>query len=62
MTDNQGCGDLSWHGNPYLKTANLDPLHNNSIPHSYTGCLNDWWLFRMQGGLSFEFRADYDAC
>jgi hypothetical protein len=27
MTDDQGIGDLSCHGNPYLKTPNLDALH-----------------------------------
>ncbi len=31
MTDDQGYGDLSCHGNPVLKTPNLDKLHNESI-------------------------------
>lgn len=31
MTDDQGYGDLSCHGNPILKTPNLDRLHANSI-------------------------------
>lgn len=31
MTDDQGYGDLSCHGNPYLKTPNLDKLHAQSI-------------------------------
>eukprot|EP00752_Nemacystus_decipiens_P015117 g13469.t1 len=31
MTDDQGYGDLSCHGNPILKTPNLDQLHAESI-------------------------------
>ncbi|MEM1443583.1 MAG: arylsulfatase, partial [Verrucomicrobiota bacterium] len=31
MTDDQGYGDLSCHGNPVLKTPNLDQLHSESI-------------------------------
>ncbi len=31
MTDDQGYGDLSCHGNPILKTPNLDKLHSESI-------------------------------
>jgi arylsulfatase A-like enzyme len=31
MTDDQGYGDLSCHGNPILKTPNLDRLHDESI-------------------------------
>ena len=31
MTDDQGYGDLSCHGNPVLKTPNLDRLHAQSI-------------------------------
>lgn len=31
MTDDQGYGDLSCHGNPYLQTPNLDQLHRESI-------------------------------
>jgi arylsulfatase A-like enzyme len=31
VTDDQGYGDLSCHGNPVLKTPNLDRLHNESI-------------------------------
>ena len=30
MTDDQGYGDLSCHGNPHLKTPNLDRLHGES--------------------------------
>ena len=30
MTDDQGYGDLSCHGHPYLKTPNLDKLHSQS--------------------------------
>ena len=31
LTDDQGYGDLSCHGNPVLKTPNLDQLHSQSI-------------------------------
>jgi len=31
LTDDQGYGDLSCHGNPVLKTPNLDRLHGQSI-------------------------------
>ena len=31
MTDDQGYGDLSCHGNPDFKTPNLDRLHSESI-------------------------------
>ncbi|MHC5067623.1 MAG: arylsulfatase [Planctomycetota bacterium] len=31
ITDDQGYGDLSCHGNPILKTPNLDQLHGESI-------------------------------
>ncbi|WP_206018760.1 sulfatase-like hydrolase/transferase [Rubritalea profundi] len=31
MTDDQGYGDLSCHGHPYLKTPNIDKLHGQSI-------------------------------
>lgn len=31
MTDDQGFGDISAHGNPVLKTPNLDQLHSESI-------------------------------
>lgn len=31
MTDDQGYGDLSCHGNPFLKTPNLDQLYADSI-------------------------------
>lgn len=31
MTDDQGYGDLSCHGNPILKTPNLDRLHAKSL-------------------------------
>ncbi len=31
MTDDQGYGDLACHGNPYIKTPNLDKLHSQSI-------------------------------
>ena len=31
MTDDQGYGDLSCHGNPILKTPNLDRLHDESV-------------------------------
>lgn len=31
MTDDQGIGDLSCHGNPYLKTPNLDAFYKESV-------------------------------
>ena len=31
LTDDQGYGDLSCHGNPVVKTPNIDRLHNESI-------------------------------
>ena len=31
LTDDQGYGDLSCHGNPVLKTPALDALHDQSI-------------------------------
>lgn len=31
MTDDQGYGDIGAHGNPYLKTPNLDQLHQQSV-------------------------------
>lgn len=31
LTDDQGFGDLSCHGNPVLKTPNLDKLHSQSV-------------------------------
>jgi arylsulfatase B len=31
MTDDQGYGDLACHGNPVLKTPNLDQLHSESL-------------------------------
>ena len=31
MTDDQGYGDLSCHGNPVLKTPNIDQLHSESV-------------------------------
>lgn len=34
MTDDQGYGDLSIHGNPYLKTPNLDKLAQESVRFS----------------------------
>ena len=31
LTDDQGYGDLSSHGNPVLKTPNIDRLHKESV-------------------------------
>lgn len=31
MTDDQGYGDLACHGNPFIKTPNLDRLHRESV-------------------------------
>src|SRR6516165_1438307 len=31
LTDDQGYGDLSCHGNPVLKTPNMDRLHGQSV-------------------------------
>lgn len=42
MSDNQGFGDLSCHGNPWLRTPNLDALHAESVRftdfHSSPSC------------------------
>ena len=32
LTDDQGYGDLSCHGNPILRTPYLDTLHDESVP------------------------------
>src|SRR5262249_24381050 len=32
LSDDQGYGDFSCHGNPVLKTPNLDKLHSESVP------------------------------
>ena len=31
VTDDQGYGDMSCHGNPYLNTPNIDRLHDEGI-------------------------------
>jgi arylsulfatase A-like enzyme len=31
MTDDQGYGDMSCHGNPYLETPNIDQLYRDSV-------------------------------
>ncbi|WP_233783343.1 arylsulfatase [Flavivirga eckloniae] len=31
VTDDQGYGDLACHGNPYIKTPNIDKLHGQSV-------------------------------
>jgi len=31
LTDDQGYGDLACHGNPWIKTPNLDKLHSESV-------------------------------
>lgn len=31
ITDDQGYGDLSCHGNPWIKTPNIDALHSESV-------------------------------
>ena len=31
VTDDQGYGDMSCHGNPWLKTPNLDRLYDESV-------------------------------
>src|SRR5262249_26890790 len=41
LTDDQGYADLSCHGNPALKTPNLDKLHDESI------CLTDFHVAPM---------------
>ena len=42
MTDDQGYGDLSYHGNPILRTPHIDQLANQSVKlnnyHSATTC------------------------
>ena len=37
LTDDQGYGDLSCHGNPILKTPNIDRLHDESAPDRMRG-------------------------
>src|SRR5881296_692513 len=34
LTDDQGYGDLSCHGNPVLKTPNMDRLHDEGVRFS----------------------------
>jgi len=31
ITDDQGYGDIAAHGNPVIKTPNLDQLHSESV-------------------------------
>ena len=31
MTDDQGTGDLACHGNPWIKTPNLDAFYDESV-------------------------------
>ncbi len=31
ITDDQGYGELACHGNPYIKTPNLDAMHSESV-------------------------------
>ena len=42
LTDDQGYGDLACHGNPWIKTPNLDAMHHRSLRftnfHSGTTC------------------------
>ena len=42
LTDDQGYGDLAAHGNPWIKTPNMDRLHSQSVRftnfHSGTTC------------------------
>lgn len=42
LTDDQGYGDLACHGNPWIKTPNMDALHDRSVRftnfHSGTTC------------------------
>ena len=34
LTDDQGYGDLSCHGNPILRTPNIDRLHDEGVRHT----------------------------
>lgn len=31
ITDDQGYGDMSCHGNPFIKTAQIDKLYNENV-------------------------------
>ena len=44
MSDDQGYGDFSCHGNPVLKTPNLDRLHDQGIR------LTDFHVWRLGPG------------
>ena len=38
MTDDQGYGDLACHGNPIIRTPNLDDLHAESVRFTRFSC------------------------
>ena len=38
LTDDQGYGDFSCHGNPILKTPNMDRLHDEGVRFNFGSC------------------------
>ena len=63
MTDDQGYGDMSCHGNPYLKTPNIDRLYNAGMRagkgNAYDGghraaCFLHWPAGGLAGGRNVE--------
>lgn len=55
LADDQGYGDLSCHGNPFLKTPNLDRLHGESVR------LTDFHVAPMCTPTRGQLMTGYDA-